>query len=98
MKLLNSRVIRLSIASVLTGALIGIVGGAFRYLLISADNLRVALVVWAHTWPHIGWLVPVVLGLVGTALARILVVRFAPTAEGSGVQRVEAVFSGEAKP
>jgi chloride channel protein, CIC family len=30
-------------------------------------------------------------------LARILVVRFAPIAEGSGVQRVEAAFSGEVK-
>ena len=37
------------------------------------------------------------LGLVGAGLARFLVVRFAPTAEGSGVQRVEAVFSGEVK-
>jgi chloride channel protein, CIC family len=98
MKLLNSRVIRLAMASVLTGGLIGIVGGAFRYLLISADDLRGLLVVWAHAWPHIGWLVPVALGLLGAGLARILVVRFAPNAEGSGVQRVEAVFSGEVKP
>jgi chloride channel protein, CIC family len=97
MKLLNSRVIRLASASLFTGILIGLVGGAFRYLLISADNLRGALVVWAHAWPHIGWLAPVALGLAGAALARILVVRFAPSAEGSGVQRVEAVFSGEVK-
>ncbi len=33
-------------------------------------------------------------GLAGACLARLLVVKFAPTAEGSGVQRVEAVFSG----
>jgi hypothetical protein len=39
----------------------------------------------------------VALGLVGAALARFLVVRFAPIAEGSGVQRVEAAFSGEVK-
>jgi CIC family chloride channel protein len=39
-----------------------------------------------------------VVGLMGAALARWLVVRFAPTAGGSGVQRVEAVFSGETKP
>ncbi|HMD96590.1 MAG TPA: chloride channel protein [Terriglobia bacterium] len=43
-----------------------------------------------------GWH-PVALGLVGAALARFLVVRFAPIAEGSGVQRVEAAFSGEVK-
>ena len=46
--------------------------------------------------PH--WLLaPVALGLVGAALARFLVVQFAPIAEGSGVQRVEAAFSGEVK-
>jgi CIC family chloride channel protein len=39
-----------------------------------------------------------VVGLMGAALARWLVVRFAPNAGGSGVQRVEAVFRGEAKP
>lgn len=98
MKLLNSRVIRLAVASVLTGILIGIVGGAFRYLLMTADRLRNLLVLWAHAWPHIGWLAPLFLGLVGAAGARFLVVRFAPPAEGSGVQRVEAVFSGEVKP
>jgi Voltage gated chloride channel len=30
-------------------------------------------------------------------LARFLVIRFAPTAEGSGVQRVEAAFRGDVK-
>lgn len=96
MTLLNSRVIRISTASILAGVLIGLVGGAFRYLLITADSWRDALIAWAQRWPHIGWLAPVVLGLVGAAVARILVVRIAPTAEGSGIQRVEAVFSGEA--
>src|SRR5262249_50720068 len=50
---------------------------------------------WAHARPHMGWLAPVALGLVGAALARFLVVRIAPTAEGSGIQRVEAVIRGE---
>ncbi len=98
MTLLNSRVIRISTASILAGVLIGLVGGAFRYLLIAADSWRDALIAWAHRWPHIGWLAPVALGLVGAAAARLLVVRFAPAAEGSGIQRVEAVFSGEVEP
>src|SRR5271166_3729649 len=98
MTFLNSRIIRISIASILAGIFIGLVGGAFRYLLIAADNQRNALIAWAHAWPYIGWLPPVALGLVGAGLARFLVVRFAPTAEGSGVQRVEAAFSGEVKP
>ena len=98
MALLNSRVVRISVASLATGLLIGGVGGTFRLLLIKADELRNQLVFWAHTWPYAGWLVPMAVGLMGAALARLLVVRFAPTAEGSGVQRVEAVFNGEVKP
>ena len=98
MTLLTSRVIRIATASVLTGILIGLVGGAFRYLLISADRGRDAFIAWAHAWPWIGWLAPVGLGLVGAAVARIMVVRFAPVAEGSGIQRVEAVFSGKIEP
>ena len=98
MTLLNSRVIRIVSASVLGGLLIGVVGGAFRYLLITSDNLRGSLIAWAHRWPHVGWLLPIALGAGGAWLARLLVLKFAPTAEGSGVQRVEAVFSGEAEP
>src|SRR6516164_981378 len=98
MALLNSRVVRISVASLATGLLIGGVGTAFRLLLIKADDLRNQIVLWAHKWPYAGWLVPVAVGLVAAALARWLVVRFEPTAGGSGVQRVEAVFRGEAKP
>jgi chloride channel protein, CIC family len=97
MTLLNSRVIRISTASIITGILIGLVGGAFRHCLITANAKRDALIAWAHSWPHIGWLAPVALGLVGVGLARFLVVRFAPLAEGSGIQRVGAAFRGEVK-
>ena len=88
----DSRVIRLATASILAGVMIGVVGGAFRYFLITADTLRSTLVIWAHRWPYLGWVFPLALGLAGAGLARLLVVRFAPTAEGSGVQRVEAAF------
>jgi CIC family chloride channel protein len=98
MTVLSGRVTRISVTSIIAGASIGLVGGAFRYLLIAADHGRNAVIAWAHAWPHIGWLAPVALGLVGAGLARYLVVRFAPRAEGSGIQVVEAVFSGEAKP
>jgi CIC family chloride channel protein len=97
MKPLNSRVVRVSTASLLAGAFVGLVGGAFRYCLIAADHGRDALIARAHAWPYVGWVAPVALGLAGAALARFLVVRFAPIAEGSGVQRVEAAFSGEVK-
>jgi len=92
------RVIRISAASIFTGLTVGLVGGAFRYILLAADRLRDLLVYSAHGWPRIGWLLPVVLAALGAGLARLLVVRFAPFAAGSGIQHVEAVFSGEAKP
>jgi chloride channel protein, CIC family len=97
MKFLNSRVIRISAASMLTGVLVGLVGGAFRYCLIAADIARNALIARAHAWPHLGWLGPVAVGLAGASLARFLVVRFSPIDEGSGVQRVEAAYRGEVK-
>jgi CIC family chloride channel protein len=98
MTFLNSRVIRLAVASILGGLLIGFVGGAFRYCLILFDNWRTELILWAHHWPYIAWILPVLVGAGGAYVARFLVIQFAPTAEGSGVQRVEAVFSGEVQP
>jgi chloride channel protein, CIC family len=95
---LNSRVVRIAVGGVLSGLLIGIVGGGFQLLLTAADRLRDALIVRAHAWPHVGWLLPVGLGLAGAALARLLVVHFSPEAEGSGVQRVEAYYSGDIEP
>jgi CIC family chloride channel protein len=95
---LDYRAVRIAAASLLTGLMIGAVGGAFRFLLNKADDLRYALIVWAHAWPYLGWLAPVALGTLGAVVARLMVARFAPEAEGSGVQRVEATFAGEVKP
>ena len=95
---LDYRAVRITIGALFTGLMIGAVGGAFRLLLSKADDLRYALVVWAHAWPYLGWLAPVALGTLGAVVARLMVARFAPEAEGSGIQRVEAVFAGEVKP
>ena len=95
---LDYRTVRITIAALLTGLMIGAVGGAFRLLLGKADDLRDALVVWAHAWPHLGWLAPVALGTLGAAVARLMVARFAPEAEGSGIQRLEALYADEIKP
>ena len=93
----NARAIRITSASVLAGIAIGVIGSAFRYCLLLADSARDALVLWAHAWPYTGWLVPVALAAGCAGLARAMVVRFAPSAAGSGVQYVEAVMAGEAK-
>jgi hypothetical protein len=53
---LDYRAVRIALASLLTGLIIGAVGGAFRLLVSKANDLRHALVVWAHAWPYLGWL------------------------------------------
>jgi CIC family chloride channel protein len=98
MKFVNPRLYRVAAASILGGMLIGIVGGLFRYFLVLSDNLRTTLIARAHLHPYLGWLLPVFIGAAGAFFARLMVVKIAPTAEGSGVQRVEAVFSGELEP
>src|SRR6201996_2351720 len=98
MRFVNPRLYRVAAASVLGGMLIGIGGGLFRYCLILSDTLRTRMIARAPLDPHIGWLLPLLVGVAGAFLARLMVVKLAPTAEGSGVQRVEAVFSREIEP
>ena len=98
MPVLNSRLVRITFASLVAGSLIGVVGGLFELLLVYANSLRNGVVAWAHAWPHIGWIVPVAFISTGAAVARLMVVHISPEAAGSGLQRVEAVFAGEVKP
>ena len=93
-----SPLLGLCLGSLLTGMLTGVVGAGFRFCLERAEAIRIEILQWAHQWPQAGWLVPVFGAAACAALARYLVVRFAPIAAGSGVQRVEAVIRGEAEP
>ena len=79
------------------GAVIGFVGGAFRWLLEAADRGRLSFVGWADRLSGPGWLIPVAAAAIGATLAA-LVVRWQPLADGSGIQHVEAVYRGEALP
>ncbi|MGI9123466.1 MAG: ClC family H(+)/Cl(-) exchange transporter [Mycobacterium sp.] len=81
----------------LAGAVIGFVGGAFRWVLQAADNLRLQFVDWAQQLPGPGWLVPIAATATGAALAA-LVVRWEPLADGSGIQHVEAVYREQVPP
>ena len=83
--------------AVLAGIVIGFVGGAFRWCLQLADRGRVELVDWSHHLPGPGWLVPIAVAAAGATLAA-LVVRWMPLAAGSGIQHVEAVYRGAARP
>ncbi|BBY62769.1 voltage gated Cl- channel protein [Mycolicibacterium helvum] len=85
------------VTAIIAGVVIGFVGGAFRWCLNQADRLRIDLVEWAHTLPGPGWLVPMAAAAVGATLAAVIV-RWEPLAAGSGIQDVEAVFLGTARP
>src|SRR5271169_3328477 len=98
MRIWDARLIRMTIASVIAGAITGVVGGAFRWCLAQAELRRDAMITWSHGRPLIGWIAPVVVALVAVAIARYLVLRFAPGAAGSGIHRVEAIMAGEIEP
>src|SRR5215813_10143026 len=80
----DARLIRVTIASVIAGVLIGVVGGSFRWCLAHSEQLRDRLIVWSHGYPYFGWIVPVLVALIAVAIARLLVLKFAPGASGSG--------------
>lgn len=77
-------------------ALVGLGAGGiaalFRLTLSGADNLRNALIDWAHGFPQLGWLFPILFSLAGAVLSVYLVRRFAPETSGSGVPHIEGVM------
>jgi CIC family chloride channel protein len=88
------------LVSAFAGALVGLVGGSFHWLLVHGNKSFAELL--AH-WKAEGlfglpgWVFAMILVGVCVAAARWLVT-FAPTAAGSGVQHVEAVMREEATP
>lgn len=85
------------LVAIVAGVVIGFVGGAFRWCLEVADQLRMDLVDWSHRLPGPGWLVVIAAAALGATLAAVIV-RFVPLAAGSGIQHVEAVSRGSATP
>ena len=92
----RSRLLALAVSGLATGALAGLVGSAFHFALAAAERSRGSLLDWAHRYPAVGWLAPVLLAAGAAFVARWLVRRYAPEASGSGVQRVEALLRGAA--
>ncbi|MDX1882387.1 ClC family H(+)/Cl(-) exchange transporter [Mycolicibacterium sp. 120270] len=89
--------VHICVTAIVAGVFIGFIGAAFRWCLQAADRLRIDLVDWAHRLPGPGWLVPIAATALGATLAA-LIVRWEPLAAGSGIQHVEAVYGGDAKP
>ncbi|HMT48939.1 MAG TPA: hypothetical protein PKC36_02200 [Dietzia sp.] len=82
----------MTVLAVVAGAITGFVGGAFRWLLVRADHLRLDIVEWSHEPGGAGWVVPVVVSAVAAGAAGVIASRI-PLSAGSGIQHVEAVDS-----
>lgn len=92
-----SGIFRACAVALIGGLLIGVIGAAFRAGLSWLGARHLEFVEWAHSWPSLGWVFPIVLGAAGAAIARLMV-RPHPLAAGSGVQHVEAIMRDEAQP
>jgi CIC family chloride channel protein len=85
----------LALLAPIAGAGAGLVGVLFRLALQRADDLRNALIVWAHGGQLAGLLLVTAVSSGVVALAAWLVRRFSPAASGSGIPHVEAVLRGD---
>ncbi len=81
------------------GAVTGLVGTGFLFLLKAGDGLRGRLTGFLAEWPPLlGWLTLSCIVAVAAAVAAWAVERFAPNARGSGVPDVENVLRGKTSP
>lgn len=85
----------LALLAPIAGAGAGLIGVLFRLALKKADELRDALIGWAHGGQFAGLLLVTAVASTTVALAAWLVRRFSPAASGSGIPRVEAVLRGQ---
>ena len=94
-------IVVVTLVAALAGVVVGVVGGAFAWALSAWFDRALALVAWLRRegaqLPVPGVCIAVALAAALAALARLLV-RFAPSAAGSGIQHVEAVMRGDAQP
>lgn len=93
--------LRVLVVAAFAGALVGIVGGAFRAALNFIASHFLAFSTYLHTVDS-EWFVPgfIVVGLITSICVGIsrMLVRLEPSTIGSGIQHVEAVMHGVAKP
>jgi len=88
----------LAALALLVGAAAGFVCALFRLALERADDLRMAVINWAHGHSATGFLIIVGACASAAVAAAWLVRRFSPYASGSGIPHVESVLRGEASP
>jgi len=80
--------------AIVVGLGTGLVGAAFRLLLLDASGQRLALFVWLGSRDVLSLLLAIASTAAMLTTALLLVRRFAPEASGSGVQEVEGALDG----
>lgn len=75
----------------LVGLCSGLMASFFRISLTGADHARNAFLAWAHQFPTLGWLFPILFSGVGAVVSLAIVRYFAPDAKGSGIPHLKAV-------
>jgi CIC family chloride channel protein len=85
----------LAILALLVGLASGVVSALFMLALERANQIRGALIDWAHSQGIVGFLVLALACAVAAAAASLLVRRFSPNAAGSGIPHVEAVLNSQ---
>jgi chloride channel protein, CIC family len=76
----------------LVGAGTGVIALLFRAGLTGADLLRNGLISWAHSFPVLGWVFPILFTMLGATISVAITRRYAPEASGSGIPHLEAVL------
>ncbi|OEJ30546.1 ClC family H(+)/Cl(-) exchange transporter [Streptomyces subrutilus] len=85
------------LVAAVAGCLVGLVGGSFRWCLVRAEELYTSLLVASERLGGPALLLPVLVTAAGAAIA-CAIARRMPSAAGSGIQEVEAVWRGERTP
>lgn len=92
-----SGLVGLAVLAAVGGIITGLLGGSFRWVLVQATGAWQDFLHWARDLGGARLLLPILAAALAAALARLLV-RWAPEAAGSGVQRVEAMVRHQGMP
>lgn len=98
--IINRNLLRLLVVAAIAGIAVGIVGGCFHWLLLHGQATFTQQIAYWKTNGFLGlpgWVAASAIAGMSVGLARWLI-RFAPSASGSGIQHVEAVIRGQASP
>ncbi len=91
----KGNLLTLALLAPIVGVGTGLIGAGFRLSLSHADQVRNAVLTWAHGRHFAGLAAVTIAGAATVAFAAWLTRRFSPAAAGSGIPNVEAQLQGQ---